>query len=253
MDHRQCRQRDHGNAGVDAEHGDQHEVDGLGDVVAGVLGLLGHVRDGLDPRVGDHRDRQREDQLRPARSQPEMHLVDQQRGVEHEHEAEADEQHLRAEVGDRQEQVELGRLAQAADVQGGEQHDRHEAADDVARVVRQRREERAQVVGHEERRDGDRDDVVEAQRPAGEERDDVVERVACEGRGAAGFGKHRGALGIRLGRQHEQAAGEHEDERRETERVRGDQAQRVIDRGADVAVGRREQPRHSDGAAQAVL
>ncbi len=90
-----------------------------------------------------------------------MHLVDEQRRVEHEHDAEADEQHLRAEVGDGEEQVQLGRLAEPADVQRGEQRDRDEAADDVAGVVRQRREEGAEVVRHEERRDGDRDDVVE--------------------------------------------------------------------------------------------
>ena len=114
-------------------------------------------------------------------------------------------------------------------------------------------EERAQVVRHEERRDRDREDVVEAQRPAGEERDDVVEGVARERGGAAGFREHRGALGVGFGREHEQPAGEQEHQRREPERVRGDEPERVVDRGADVAVGGREQPGHADRAPQSVL
>jgi len=61
--------------------------------------------------------------------------VDEQGRVEDEHEAQADQQDLRAQVGHGQEQVELGRLAQPADVQRGEQRDRDEPADDVARVV----------------------------------------------------------------------------------------------------------------------
>ena len=182
-----------------------------------------------------------------------MHLVDQQRGLEHQHEAQADEQHLRAEVGDGQEEVELGRLAEAADVERGEQHDRDQPTDDVARVVRERGEEGAEVVRHEERGDRDRDDVVEAQRPTGEERDDVVEGVSREGGGTAGFGEHRRALGVGLGGQHEQPAGEHEDERRQPERVRGDEPERVVDRGADVAVGGGEESGDADGTAQTVL
>ena len=56
---------------------------------------------------------------------------------------EHDEQHLRDQVRDGEDDVELGRLAQAADVQRGQQRDHGDAADDVARVVVQRREERA--------------------------------------------------------------------------------------------------------------
>ncbi len=137
----------------------------------------------------------------------------------------------------------------------GEQRDDDQAAEDVVGVVLERAEsgERAEVVRHEERRDRDREDVVEAQRPAGEERDDVVEGVARERGGAARFGEHRGALGVRFGGQREQTAGEHEHQRREPERVRGDEAERVVDRGADVAVGGREHPGDADRLAQPVL
>ena len=133
--------------------------------------------------------------------------------------------------------------------------DDDQPAEDVVGVVLERAEarERAQVVRHEERRDRDREDVVEAQRPAGEERDDVVEGVARERGGAARFGEHRGALGVRFRGQREQPAGEQEDERREPERVRGDEPERVVDRGADVAVGRREHAGDADGLAQSVL
>ena len=50
------------------------------------------------------------------------------------------------------------------------------------------RPEDGQVVGHEEGRDGDRDDVVEHQRPAGAEADELVEGAAREARRAAGLG-----------------------------------------------------------------
>ena len=43
VDHGQRGERDDRDSRVDAEHGDEHEVDRAGHVVAGVLGLLGHV------------------------------------------------------------------------------------------------------------------------------------------------------------------------------------------------------------------
>ena len=93
-----------------------------------------------------------------------------------------------------------------------------DAADRVVGPSLQHRPEHGQVVGHEEGRDGDRDDVVEHQCPAGAEADELVEGVAREARGAAGLGKHRRGLGIRPGRRHEEQAGEHEDDRRQAER-----------------------------------
>ena len=75
-------------------------------------------------------------------------------------------------------------------------HDR--AADDVPRVRAQRLPEDREVVRHEERRHGDRDDVDEHLRPAGGEADELVERVAREARGAAGLRETRRPL--RVGR-----------------------------------------------------
>ena len=121
------------------------------------------------------------------------------------------------------------------------------AADDVPRVLLQRLPEDREVVRHEERRDGDRDDVVEHLRPRRPERDELVEGVAREARRAAGLGEADGALGVGGGGRGEEDAGDHEDERRQPEREDGGDAERVVDRGADVAVrGREERVRTED-------
>ena len=253
VDDGQRRERDHGDPGVDRQHCDHDEVDRARDIAARILCLLGHIGNGLDARVGDHRHRQREEHLGPAGRGAEVDLVDKQRGIQHQHEAHEHEQDLRAEIGHGEDQVQARRLAQAPYVQPDQQRDRDQPTDDVARVVCESGEERAQVVRHKERGDGDRDDVVEAERPAGEEGDDVVEGMARKRRGAARLGEHRGALGVGLGRQDEQHTGEHEHQRRQSQGVRGDEAEGVVDRRADVAVGRGEQARNADRAAQSVL
>ena len=125
--------------------------------------------------------------------------------------------------------------------------DHDDAADDVPRVLSQRLPEDREVVRHEERRDGDRDDVVEHLRPGGLERDDLVERVAREARGAAGLREAHRALGVRRGGGREEEAGDDEDDRRQPEREDRDYAERVVDRRADVAVrGGEERVRSED-------
>ena len=49
--------------------------------------LLRHVRDRLDPRVGDHPDRDPEQEVAPRRRGAEVHLVDEQLRVEDEEQA----------------------------------------------------------------------------------------------------------------------------------------------------------------------
>ena len=159
--HGQGGEGDHRDPGVDPEHRDQHQVDRFGHLLARIAGLLGHVGDGLDPGVGEHRDRDGEDQLREARRGPEVHLVDQHRGMEHQHRAEPDQGNLGEEVEHRKADVQVGRLTQPADVDQGEDRDRRHPADHVARRVTERREERRQVVRDEEGADRDREDVVE--------------------------------------------------------------------------------------------
>jgi hypothetical protein len=177
-DHRQRRQRHHRHAGVHAQHRNQDVVDRARHVPARVARLFGHVRDGLDPGVREHRERQREDQVRVARRRAQMNLVDEQGRVQHKHDADTDDQDLRGEVEQGEDEIEVGRLADPPDVQPREQRDHDQTADHVAGWVRQRGPERAQVVRDEKGRDRDREDVVQAQRPAGEERHELVERVA---------------------------------------------------------------------------
>ena len=113
-------------------------------------------------------------------------------------------------------------------------------------------EQPADVVRHEERRDRDRDDVVEHLAPGGEEGPELVERVARERRRAARLGVHRRRLGVRRGGAEEDHAGDDEDDRRQAERERGDEPERVVDRRADVAVGGREERVDPEHALQSV-
>ena len=119
------------------------------------------------------------------------------------------------------------------------QHDDHQrAADDVPRRgLELGPEQPADVVRHEERRDRDRDHVVEHLAPRREERPELVERAPREARRAARLRVHRGRLGVGGGGAEEEEPGDDEDDRRQAERERRDEAERVVDRRADVAVG----------------
>ena len=88
----------------------------------------------------------------------------------------------------------------------------------------------------EERREGDHDQVVEEEDPPGHEPGEVVERDANEGRRAAGLADRRGSLCVRERDDHEEDPDEAEHHRREAERVRGDDPEREVDRGGDLAV-----------------
>ena len=72
-----------------------------------------------------------------------------------------------------------------------------DAADDVPGVLAQRPPEDREVVGDEERRRRDGDDVDEHLRPGGAERDELVERVPGEAGRAAGLREADRPLGVR--------------------------------------------------------
>ncbi len=205
--------------------------------------LLGHVRDGLDAGVGDHRHRDRDDEVAPGRRRAEVNVRLQDVRAEHRDEADHHEQRLRAEVGQRQEDVQPGRLLHPDDVDRDQEPDHDGAADDVPRVPDQVQAgiELVQVVRDEDRRDRDRDRVVQHLRPAGEERHRLVEGVARERRRAARLGEPRGRLGVGDRGEEEDGARDGERDRRHAERVHGHEPERVVDRRADVAVRRREQ------------
>ena len=258
LGHRQRRERDHRQQRVDGEDGDDHAVDRGRDRLRLVLGLLGHVRDRLDPGVGDHADRDREEEVLPRRRDAEVDVVDQRLGREDEHEADDHQQQLREEVDHGQQDVDAGRLLDADDVDQAEDDDDADAEEDVGRAVAQRvdADHAAEVVRHEERRDGDRDRVVEHLRPGREEGRELVEGAAGERRRAARLGVHRGGLGVGGRRQIEDEAGDDEDDRRQAERERRDEAERVVDRRAHVPVGGREEgvdPQHPLEAVQAAF
>ena len=107
-----------------------------------------------------------------------------------------------------------------------------EPDDHVPRVLLERLPEDREVVRDEERRDGDRDDVVEHLGPGGPEAHDLVEGVAGEARGAAGLREAHRALGVGRRRQGEDDARDDEDDRREPERQRRRDAEGVVDRRA---------------------
>ena len=146
------------------------------------------------------------------------------------------EQDLGGEVDRGEADVDPGGLLDPDDVERDEDHDHDGAADDVPRVLLQRLPEDREVVGHEERRDGDRDDVVEHLRPGRRERDELVEGVPREARGAARLREAHRPLGVRRSGRREEEAGDHEDDGRQPEREEGGYAEGVVDRGADVAV-----------------
>src|SRR2546421_6669278 len=173
-------------------------------------------------------------------------------GAEDEDEPEQHEQDLGGEVDRREADVDPRRLLDADDVQRDEQDDDDGAADDVPRVLPQRFPEDREVVRHEERRDGDRDDVVEHLRPGGPERDDLVEGVAREARGSSGLRKAHRPLGVGRGRRGEEEARDDEDEGRQPQREGGGYAERVVDRRADVAVRRGEEGVRPENALELV-
>ena len=142
-------------------------------------------------------------------------------------------------------------LAAAA---GDVEHVEHAGGDDhgagdadlptrLGEVVR----DRLQVVRDRDCRQGGDDQVVDQDRPAGDEGDQLVEGVAGEARGAAAFAQHRAALDVaERGDDEEQPSGE-EDQRRQAEAVVGNDAEREVDRKADRRVDGDEEPRHAGG------
>ena len=233
--------RDHRQQRVEADDRQDDQLDGARNRHRGLLGLLGHVRDRLDPRVGDHPDGDPEREVAPGRRDAEVDLAHQQVGVEHEDDPDPDEDDLRREVGDREHEIEPRRLLGALDVERREQRDESDPEDHVGGALPERLPEHREVVGHEEGRDRDRDDVGEHLAPGREEAHDLVEGVAREARRAAGLRVHDRRLRVGRGGEGEDQPRDHERDRGEAERVERDDAERVVDRRADVAVRGREQ------------
>ena len=189
------------------------------------------------------------------RRRAEVHVAHEHLRIQDQGDADDDEQRLGREVGDREEDVEPGRLLDAADVEQ-RQHDAEACGDDhLARqpvahepAAGEHREVGRDGVG----RDRDRDGVVEHLRPGREERDRLVEGAAGERRGAAGLGEARRRLGVGRRREREDHARDRERDRRHPPGVERRDAEGVVDRRADVAVGGREQVPHAEDGGQAM-
>ena len=93
----------------------------------------------------------------------------------------------------------------------------------------------------EERREGDHDQVVEEERPAGEEPGEIVRGPTDEGRRPARLGQSRGSFRVREGDDQEEQADAEQDQRRETERMCCDDPEREVDRRGDLPVRDGEQ------------
>ena len=135
----------------------------------------------------------------------------------------------------------------------GDGRDDGDGDDDVPRALAQRRgrKRRREVVRQEQRRQRDDDEVVEEERPAGREAGEVVERAPGERRGAAGLGDRGRALRVRERDDEEEEAGREQDDRRQAERLRRDDPEREVDRGADLVVRGREERRRVEDALEA--
>ena len=188
----------------------------------------------------------------PGRVGPDRDALGERVAGDEEGEAEHDEQHLGQQVehGDEDPVAVEGRAADEPD-RGDAEHDA-DADDDVPGVVLERAplQRRAEVVRQEERRERDHDQVVEEERPAGEEAGQVVEGAADEGGGAARLRNRGRALRVRERDDQEERADDGEHLGRQAERVQGDDPERDVDRGGDLAVGDREERRRVENALQ---
>ena len=182
----------------------------------------------------------------------EVELFGQAVGVDDRQDADDDHRQLQDDVGEG-EDGERPLAAAAGDVEDVEHAggDDHRAGDaDLPAGLGEVGRDRLQVVRHRDRRQGDDDQVVDQDRPAGDEGDQLVEGVAGEARGAAALAQHRPALDVASVVSAEEQAGGEEDQRRQAEAAVGDDAEREVDREADRRVDGDEQPGHAEPAPQ---
>ena len=136
-------------------------------------------------------------------------------------------------------------LRPARQADGGNADDHEHGDDQIPGRLPQRvdAEGRAEVVRHEDGREGDHDQVVEEERPAGQEPEDVVVGAADERRRASRLRDRRRSLGVGERDDQEEDPCAEEDERRQAERVRRNDPEREVERRGDLAVRDRKQRR----------
>ena len=233
------------NRAVDDDDREDRRADAVGQALLGILRDAGQAADLLEAGVADHRDRERERQGVPGRHRAEVDAVLERVDREQEHEPEDRDPDLddQVERGDEDaDRVGVGAPQHADDRDDEDDRDRaHRRAAGLAAEPSVLPQRAGEVVRQEERRERDREHEVEHRRPPGDEAHQVVERPPGEGRRAARLGDRRPALGIRRGREREEEARGGEDDRRQRERVDRGDAERVVERARDLAVGHRVQ------------
>ncbi len=246
LEDRKSRERDERQGEIDREDRGRDQLVGVRDVARRVPHLLRQVGNGLHARVGEHRHGDRQRELAPGGGDAPADVAREDVRAEDEDEPDHDEERLGGEVDDRQDDVELRRLLDAHDVDRHEDDHDDRAADDVPGVLAERLPEDREVVRDEEGRDRHGGDVDEHLRPGRPEADELVEPVPREARGSAGLRVAHRAFRIGGRGRREDHSGDDEDERRQPEGERGGDAERVVDGGADVAVGRGEERRRAE-------
>ena len=200
--------------------------------------LLGEIRDGLQPGIGEHRERKGEHDLVPRRRAAERDALRQGLRRPEERKPQHDEQELGDEVERRDARARRVNPSPAGQARGADGEDDADADDRVPRprVEGGDPDRVAEVMRQEERRESGHDQVVEEQRPAGDEAGQVVERSPDERRRAARLAQLGRALGVRQRHDEEEQPRREQHVRREPERPPGDDPEREVDRARDLAV-----------------
>ena len=216
--------------------------------------LLGEVGHGLEAGVGEHREREREGEIAPVLSGREAEALGERLGREQEARCRARRAApwtTRSSSATASEPTcsrvrRVSRTAAIAAITAQPTIASHGSSRSAVTEIAS-----AEVVRDEERRERHDDEEVEEERPAGQESGEVVRRAPDEGRCASRLGNRGGALRVRERDDEEERAREQEHERREPERGGGDDAERDVQRGGDLAVGDGEQRRRVEHALEA--
>ncbi len=198
--------------------------------------LAGEARGRLDPDQRHAGDAEGEDRVLPLRRLAQLDGVRDRTHVEELGERDHAHRHQHDDRGERHAQCRSEPASRdAADVDRCHEQQREPGDEHLDEAVVDARFEHGQVVGDDDRTRRHHDQVVEQDRPAGDEAPELVEGVARERRGAAPLDMERGALDVGGHRDGEEEPGDHVDERRQPERVAGDDAEREEHRGDDGA------------------
>ena len=212
--------------------------------------LLGEVRNGLETRVREHREWQREREVAPVLAAREAEPLAERLRREQERDPEHHEEALHEQVEQRDGERAEVETRTPCDPHACDHGDERTADDGIPRRLAQRRlaDRAGEVVGHEERRECHDDEEVEEENPARHETGEIVERTAHEGRRSSGLRQGGGALRVRERDEDEHRSGNQENERREAERHRGHDPECDVQRRGDLPVRHCEQRRSVEDA-----